>query len=509
MTVSTPLQPDYTTQNSAAYKAAIDGGFAALWRLGTAFAPHEQASPDMTVRLDAGVVWDGATLTEVAAQSTGTITAPASNPRIDLVVIDQVTGAVSVVTGTEDPSPTAPAPGTGKAPVAEVALATATTAITNSLITDRRVPPLPAVVGQSEAEAGTATTPRLWTAERVAQAVTALGNTDAIQTLQDQVSYLALLRAIDTGATVYGLPDGFADQFTDETGVDTSASTGQVYDAAGDYYSNLTSPTVSASDNPTSNFASASLYTFRIRIPASALSTSGTTVAVKLRAHSSDALNISAAWIGHAAGSGNAWDFDGGQVQLTFSGSNTVAIGGGTEATSDYVEFALDETQDVIVSFQTSSNTRVRQNTGATGWSSHAKASASEAGTTAPTGYSNEANTNYSVVEVLVRSGSAMVLISEAFTADAAPASARAIVLIDPQEAITLNTDVIAEISRDDGANWSGGTLVQEAALGSLVVLGTGAIDVSGQPSDTDVRIRVRTPTSKSVRVHGWSPQWG
>lgn len=140
MTVAEFLQPNYTTQSdSTAYPLAIDASIAVVARTSALFASHEQSTPDMTVRVDAGAILNGITLTEVAAQSTGTITAPVTNPRIDRIVIDQTTGAVSVITGSEGASPSAPAITAGKFPVAQVLLATSSTEITNSLITDERV----------------------------------------------------------------------------------------------------------------------------------------------------------------------------------------------------------------------------------------------------------------------------------------------------------------------------------------------------------------------------------
>ncbi|MGH6976552.1 MAG: hypothetical protein ACREED_05955, partial [Stellaceae bacterium] len=94
--------------------------------------------PNMTVALDAGHLFNGATLAEVAAQSTGTIVAPVANPRIDRVVVDRVSGAVSVVTGTEGASPSPPAVPAGKAPVAQILLQTASAVIANSMLTDER-----------------------------------------------------------------------------------------------------------------------------------------------------------------------------------------------------------------------------------------------------------------------------------------------------------------------------------------------------------------------------------
>ncbi len=139
---ATPALPDFTSQTASVYKANIDAGFAVADRLAWAFAPHEQdigsPQPDMTLRLEAGAIFDGGTLTEVAAQDTAVITAPSVNPRIDRVVIDRGTGTVSVVTGTEAASPSPPAITAGKVPVAQVALTTGTTEIVNSDITDER-----------------------------------------------------------------------------------------------------------------------------------------------------------------------------------------------------------------------------------------------------------------------------------------------------------------------------------------------------------------------------------
>jgi len=135
------LQPDHTSQDGSTYKLAINNSIAVLAEMAATFAPHEQDTPDMTVRVDAGrLLLTDLTLVIKAAQNTATITAPSVNPRIDRVVIDQVTGIVSVVTGVEAASPEPPAIPADKFPICQVALTTSTTAITNDEITDERVP---------------------------------------------------------------------------------------------------------------------------------------------------------------------------------------------------------------------------------------------------------------------------------------------------------------------------------------------------------------------------------
>jgi microcystin-dependent protein len=158
MTVSTFVQPNYNTQSGTAYPLNIDAAFAALLRLAGAFAPHEQAAPNMTVRLDAGHIFNGTTLAEVAAQSTAAITAPAANPRKDIVYVDRSTGAVGVAAGAEAASPVDPAIPAGKVPVARVNLATSTTVIANSIIDDIRNLSLLGLASGAVTTVGTAAT---------------------------------------------------------------------------------------------------------------------------------------------------------------------------------------------------------------------------------------------------------------------------------------------------------------------------------------------------------------
>lgn len=138
MSVATFVQTNYTTQDASTYKNSIDSDISVTSRIGALFACHQQSSPNMTVRVDAGAVVNGITLTEVAAQSTGTITAPASNSRIDRVVADSLTGVVSVITGVSGSSPAIPSLTAGKIPLARVLLTSSSTTITNSMIADER-----------------------------------------------------------------------------------------------------------------------------------------------------------------------------------------------------------------------------------------------------------------------------------------------------------------------------------------------------------------------------------
>lgn len=142
---ATWVDPVFTVQTASAYKASIDADHAVAKRIVNAFNIHEQAVPDLTVRVEAGALLIGGVLTEIAAQTVSGFVATGSNLRIDRVVLDPYTGVASRVAGTPGASPVAPAIPAGKLPLFRVGSFTTTTAvIPNSMITDERLLGLPA-----------------------------------------------------------------------------------------------------------------------------------------------------------------------------------------------------------------------------------------------------------------------------------------------------------------------------------------------------------------------------
>lgn len=143
------VQPDYSDadQSGSGYPIGIDRAISVLRRFGAWFAPHEVVTgspqPDLAVELDAGFIWDGTSLTEVAAQTVTGFTIPsAGEHRIDRVVVDAVTGVASLVAGTAvtgSPSAVAPDIPDGKIPVCQVLIDDGDTAVLNDMITDERV----------------------------------------------------------------------------------------------------------------------------------------------------------------------------------------------------------------------------------------------------------------------------------------------------------------------------------------------------------------------------------
>jgi len=132
------VQPDAGSQSASTYKANIDNSIGLNGQIGNQFAAHEAVTPNMTVIVEGGTIQNGILLVVKGNQTSATITAPTTNPRIDRIVIDQFTGDISVVAGAEAASPVPPAIPIGQIVCCQFTLQTTTTQIVNSLIVDER-----------------------------------------------------------------------------------------------------------------------------------------------------------------------------------------------------------------------------------------------------------------------------------------------------------------------------------------------------------------------------------
>lgn len=322
------------------------------------------------------------------------------------------------------------------------------------------------------------------------------GLADRLRWLEVNLALNTVRDVIDAGWTTMELVDGFADEFNDEGGVDLATSAGEAYDAAGDFYTN------------------AFLETLIPRTDGTAIGTmtGDGGVAAAFDGVTSQA---SGSCAGSGAGGGNVGKDWGAGVTKTVTGFRFY---GPSDVGIEAVNPGLSLTVTLAGSADGSSWTTL--------WSGPITNTAAGGQVFSVTsGIDISAAYRYHRVNVATGnsfaarcaeleffeppSEQAMVLVSSAFTASTTPVAARAVLLVDPQEAITLNTDLIAEISRDDGTTWTAGTLTYEADYDPNVqIMATDEIDLTGQPSGTQVRIRVRTPTSKSVQVHAWTTQW-
>jgi len=100
-----------------------------------------------------------------------------------------------------------------------------------------------------------------------------------------------------------------------------------------------------------------------------------------------------------------------------------------------------------------------------------------------------------------------MTLINSGLTASTAPSTGRISVQAEFVDSATVNTDLTAEISRDGGTTWTAVTLAAGAVNGGFTLY-EGSADISGQPSGTSMKYRVKTLNTKEIRVSGVVLRW-
>jgi len=105
--------------------------------------------------------------------------------------------------------------------------------------------------------------------------------------------------------------------------------------------------------------------------------------------------------------------------------------------------------------------------------------------------------------------GGSTTIVSNAFAAGSVPTTSRIVVFEENVETPTLNTDVIASISRDGGTTFTAATLSDSGYVtgssGQRIL--TGQATISGQPSGQSMRWKLAL-ANKTVKVHGVALQW-
>ena len=100
-------------------------------------------------------------------------------------------------------------------------------------------------------------------------------------------------------------------------------------------------------------------------------------------------------------------------------------------------------------------------------------------------------------------------IVSTAFSANSVPTSSRIVVFEEDVDSPTLNTDIIASISRDGGSNYTNATLSDSGYVtgssGQRIL--TGQATISGQPSGQSMRWKIALANNR-VKIHGVSLSW-
>lgn len=128
------VQPDSTTQDAATYKNALEVSALIHQPVAGAFNVRASDTPTLSVVIDGGAIYTGVSIIEIGAQTLTGITAPVSQPRIDVIEIDPFTGSAYRVQGTPAASPARPNVTAGRVPLAYYQIGVGATAITNTMI---------------------------------------------------------------------------------------------------------------------------------------------------------------------------------------------------------------------------------------------------------------------------------------------------------------------------------------------------------------------------------------
>lgn len=131
-------------------------------------------------------------------------------------------------------------------------------------------------------------------------------------------------------------------------------------------------------------------YTCRLIINSAQLTNTGLgLVRVTVEASAGQALTLGSLYIGHAAASGDGYDFEATPTQLLFSGSSSRALAAGQSAVSDETAFTISASKNLIISYYVSGDSThddLRYGT-ATGYNMYYKAAVNEPATIDVTGY--------------------------------------------------------------------------------------------------------------------------
>jgi hypothetical protein len=105
-----------------------------------------------------------------------------------------------------------------------------------------------------------------------------------------------------------------------------------------------------------------------------------------------------------------------------------------------------------------------------------------------------------------------MTLISNSTTAESTPSKGDIVMTYaDYVGTVTVNTDIKAYCSRDNGTTYSQMTLASQGTTGGHTILTAHNVDISSQPSGTTMRYKIETlnqSATKATRIQAVSLGW-
>ena len=363
-----------------------------------------------------------------------------------------------------------------------------------------------------------------------------------VSSVENEIGLLRFDRLVDNSAAIDNFVAGFADEFHDETGVNTKTSL--TYDSTNDHYTPTENTTTALTDidNNSTNWAgNTNNWTFgpiassgnfggnqRTGIYYSVSSTIATGDLASIQLADTTNQGIFALYEAtaqsHIGTSGNRYDLGFGSsssnhwangnptgqpiVALRFGNGNVQGVRPGgasstnvTYSTNDVFKFVRSANSVITVEKNGTTETTLSGHTDAT----------IDADFRIAVGHNAEgASLNLSDLKVST-SGSgdgtfqAGTFISNGFTASSAPSAIRIIAIGEEVDSQTMNTDTVFSASRDNGSTFTAATMTNAAVFNGDVDIFVGEADVSGQSSGTTVKMKMTTTANKRFVLHGYA----
>jgi hypothetical protein len=101
-----------------------------------------------------------------------------------------------------------------------------------------------------------------------------------------------------------------------------------------------------------------------------------------------------------------------------------------------------------------------------------------------------------------------ITLLSNVHSTTIVPTSSRIILFEEDVDSITLNTDIKAYVSRNNGTTFSQVTLEDEGNYITGARILSGLVDISGQPSGSNLKYKIESLNDKILKIHGTGVSW-
>ena len=312
--------------------------------------------------------------------------------------------------------------------------------------------------------------------------------------LKTNVAINAFNIAVNGGLSLQNMVDGTVDEFTDETGIATGSTTNS-YNASGNYYTNpiVVSPSETEVDYPnvtiTSDNLGGVLSDLYDNDQTTGISTTNNPNALNVIYDLGTARILSRVVLKSFDSNPFARD----------SNNTFVSVGITINGSNDNSTYTLLDTQNTSASANETITSTITDSTPYR----YLKI-------TIPA-YDSSSDKFLSEVEVyyypeVVGNGNA-VLISNATTALSEPTESFIVIKHQPVDAVTLNTDIKAYASRDNGTQWVQGTLSKVSDITANQDILVATVDLSSANSGTSMKYKIET-FNKEQRIYAVSQQW-